>query len=74
MIKKERDVWQLSDLVNNGNDVVNQILQEHVSMRYLLGITIREAGIKWDEETQSLYVGITPDPVFLGYNQGQDLW
>lgn len=74
MVKAERDIWQLSGVLDNGNDVVQGAINGDFTFRYVLGITNRKAGIQWDEETQALFVGFTPDPVFLGHNQLQPLF
>ena len=74
MVKAERDIWQLSGVLDNGNGVVQDAINGDFTFRYVLGITNRKAGVQWDEETQALFVGFTPDPVFLGHNQLQPLF
>ena len=71
MIMDARDVWQLSSLLNNGAGVVQDIINGDFTFRYTLGITNRQAAILWDDETKSFFVGVTPDPVFFGYDQFQ---
>ena len=72
-VKAERDVWQLTSFFNNGNGFVNDYLRGNYHPKYVLGITNRDAQIKWDSELQAIFLGFTPDPVFFGYNQGQPL-
>lgn len=72
-VKAERDVWQLSTIVNNGDGLAHDYLRDHLHPKYIAGITNRDADIKWDSELQALFVGFTPDPVFFGYNQGEPL-
>jgi hypothetical protein len=73
MLKSDRDVWQLGESLNFGNGVAQDYLNGHFSFRYILGITNREGGLNWDDETQALYIGFTPDPMFIGYFQQQPM-
>lgn len=68
-VKFARDVFQLSDCLDDGSGVVQDWLNGNFTFRYLLGITMRKAFLKLDEETESLFLGLTPDPVFIGTNQ-----
>lgn len=68
-VKSVRDVYFLTNVINNGNDPINGLIDSAFTFRYILGITNRAGGLKLDGDTRTLYFGMTPDPVFIGMDQ-----
>lgn len=73
LVKAERDVWQLSSQLNSFTGYVQDTIDQH-SFRYTLYITNRKVEVVWDEGTKAFFVGLTPDPVFIGFDQFQPFY
>lgn len=71
MVKKARDAFKISKLFDH---FLNPIVIHRVGgMRYMFGMTFRKTYFKIDEVNNGVFFGLTPDPPFIGKDQGQGL-
>lgn len=65
VVKSERDIWKMASVLDKYLGIAHDFAIGR-QFRYMGWSTFRDAGLKIDGATKSIYFGLVPDPLYYG--------